>query len=258
MLLQEINDLPLGAGVYFFYDNRDELIYIGKSICIRKRVLQHFSGKDRKSLNIQMRVKRIDYEVTGSELIALLYESDLIKRHQPCFNRALKRVIYTYGLYLCDVQGYLGLKLDRVRPNEDEVVLFSSLREARESLFRITETYGLCQKINGLYKTTATCFQYHLKQCKGACCNKETTTDYNERVMSFVRSRTIDLFTRLFEVEGRNDGEIGLVYIENGIYRGFGFCPKGTRKTRKLSFIDNRADNKDVRRILIRHLINER
>ncbi len=86
-LTEAINCLPCSAGVYFFYDERNELIYIGKSINIKKRVQQHFSGKGRKFLKIQMFTKRIACEVMGSELIALLYESELIKKHQPIYNR---------------------------------------------------------------------------------------------------------------------------------------------------------------------------
>ena len=93
--------------------------YVGKSIEIRKRMQQHFSGKDRKSVKIQMNVKRVTYEVMGSELIALLYESDLIKQHQPLYNRAQRGTIYQYGLYQVDINGYIGLRIDRIssRPN---------------------------------------------------------------------------------------------------------------------------------------------
>ena len=83
-----IERLPGLPGVYFFYTQHDDLVYIGNSINIRKRVQQHFQGKDNKSRKIQRTVTRIACEPMGSELIALLYESDLIKRHQPLYNRA--------------------------------------------------------------------------------------------------------------------------------------------------------------------------
>lgn len=248
-------DLPNSQGVYFFYDPKDELIYVGKSIDIRKRVQQHFSGKDRKSVKIQMNVKRVTYEVMGSELIALLYESELIKQHKPFYNRAQRRSMYQYGLYQKDIGGYIGLSIERISSDQEAITLFSTFREAKETLFRITEKYRLCQKLNGLYRTTGRCFQYQIRTCNGACLGLEPSVDYNERVSIFLKATTIGKFTHLFEVEGRNDNENGLVYIENGIYRGFGFCPKTTLEDRK-SFITSRQDNKDVRRIIIRHLIN--
>src|SRR5690606_33726434 len=146
-------DLPNSPGVYFFHDQKDKLVYVGKSIDIRKRVQQHFSGRDRKSVKIQMHVRRVYYEVTGSELIALLYESELIKLHQPLYNRSQRRTIYQYGLYRRDIDGYMGLGIERIALEGEAITLFTSVREAKETLYRITEKYGLCQKMNGLYKT---------------------------------------------------------------------------------------------------------
>src|SRR5690606_24118024 len=241
MVINELKEdrfrvLPNLPGVYFFYDQKDTLVYIGKSIDIRKRVHQHFSGRDRKSIKIQIHVRRVAFEVMGSELISLLYESDLIKQHQPLYNRAQRKTIYQYGLYQVDINGYIGLRIDRISLDKEAITSFSTLREAKEALYRITEKYRLCQKINGLYKTTASCFQYQIKACNGACLGTESLSNYNERVSFFLRRTTMGRFTRLFEVEGRTDEEIGLVYIENGVYRGFGFCPKSIKEN-KLEFI---------------------
>src|SRR5690554_2475500 len=250
-----IAGLSSAAGVYFFYDEHERLIYVGKSINIRKRVQQHFVGKDRKSLKIQLFTKRIASEVMGSELIALLYESDLIKKYQPIYIRSQRRTIYQYGLYLNEINGYKGLVIEKIQSGKEEITSFSTLREAKSALFRITESYRLCQIINGLYKSNSSCFQYQIKECSGACLGKEPIETYNERVDTFLAKVTFEKFTKLFEVAGRTKDETGLVYIENGIYKGFGFCSKETAIEQRLSYIKNYQDNKDVRRILIRHLI---
>jgi len=252
-----IAGLPCDAGVYFFYDEHERLIYVGKSINIRKRVQQHFTGKDRKSVKIQLFTKRIACEVMGSELIALLYESDLIKKHQPIYNRSQRRVVYQYGLYLKEINGYKALVIDKITIEKEEITSFSTLKEAKTALFHITEKHQLCQKINGLYKSSSSCFQYQIKECNGACISKESTVDYNLRVDEFLSKITIKKFNRLFEVPGRTKDETGLVYIENGVYKGFGFCSNTTKADLKLTFIQPFQDNKDVRRILIRHLIAE-
>lgn len=254
--MEQINELPELPGVYFFYDQSDKLIYIGKSIHIKSRVKQHFSGKDRKSLKIQHATKRIAYEVMGSELIALLYESDLIKKHQPLYNRSQRRIVYQYGLYLEEQHGYKSLRIARITTDGNEVTCFSSMMEAKTTLYRITEQYGLCQKINGLYKTTNTCFQYYIKSCNGACIGKEPAELYNARVDDFLSKTVIDKFTHLFEVPGRSAHEKGLVYIENGVYKGFGFCSIEQQVTGDyLNFITPYPDNRDVRRIVMRYLI---
>lgn len=254
-MTEVIKNLPGTAGVYFFYDADDLLIYIGKSINIKKRVQQHFNGKDRKSIKIQLFTTRISYEVMGSELISLLYESDLIKKHQPIYNRSQRRSIYQYGLYVKEINGYKALVIDKITTDKEEINSFSTLKDAKKALFHITEKNKLCQKINGLYKSSSSCFQYHIKECDGACIGLESAESYNDRVDEFLSKITIDKFTRLFEVSGRTPNETGLVYIENGVYKGFGFCSKNTLLNQKLSFIKSFQDNKDVRRILIRHLI---
>jgi len=255
ILMEEIKKLPGVPGVYFFYDKNEQLIYIGKSINIKKRVQQHFAGKDRKSLKIQTFTCKISFEHTGNELIALLYESDLIKRHQPLYNRSQRRTVYQYGLYLQEREGYLAFHTGKLGSEMEEITTFTTAREAKEALFRITEKYRLCQKINGLYKTSGSCFQYQIKECNGACIGVESSRDYNVRVNAFLTSITLNKFTRLFEVFGRNEHEKGLVYIENGVYKGFGFCPIDAPQSEMLNYIEYRQDNKDVRRILMRYLL---
>jgi len=243
--------------VYFFYDKEDRVIYIGKSINIQKRVKQHFSGKDRKSFKIQLFTKKIVFEVTGSELIALLYESDLIKKNKPIYNRAQRRTLYQYGIYLNEVHGYKSLSIQKINNNDEELTSFTTLTEAKEALFKITEEYGLCQKINGLYKSKSACFQYQIKACNGACLSLEPIGSYNQRVDVFINHNFPKKHTQLCKLPGRKENEIGLVYIENGVYKGFGFCPGDTPEGQLLEFISFRQDNRDIRRILMRYLVRK-
>ena len=137
----------------------NKAIYIGKSINIQQRVKQHFSGKDRKSQKLQHFTDYVSYKLMGSELISLLYESHLIKKHHPIYNRSQRRKIYQYGLFLSNTNGYQALTIGKITAVSKVITTFSTLNEAKEMLFRITEKYQLCQKINGLYKTKSSCFQ---------------------------------------------------------------------------------------------------
>lgn len=83
-----IKNLPEEPGVYYFYDHNGEVIYIGKSKNLRNRVFSHFSNeKSDRTLKMIDEIHHISYELTGSELIALLLESDEIKTQKPKFNR---------------------------------------------------------------------------------------------------------------------------------------------------------------------------
>lgn len=134
----------------------------------------------------------------------------------------------------------MGLRIRKIDKDREEITSFSSLREAKETLFRITEKYRLCQKVNGLYRTSSYCFQFHVKECYGECMAKESPDLYNETVKTFLNRTTLEKFTRLFEVQGRNENEKGFVYIENGVYKGFGFCPVSIPQNRLLDFISAR------------------
>jgi DNA polymerase-3 subunit epsilon len=80
--IDAIDELPTKAGIYRFYDEFNHLIYIGKSKSIKKRVEQHLRNNTTHKGEIMMQeIARIEHEVTGSELIAMLLESELIKTH---------------------------------------------------------------------------------------------------------------------------------------------------------------------------------
>jgi DNA polymerase III subunit epsilon len=80
-----IESVTSNTGVYYIHNEEGKIIYIGKSKNIKKRINQHFTGVDKKSIKIQSQVFKVTYEETGSELIALLKESEEIKIHKPYF-----------------------------------------------------------------------------------------------------------------------------------------------------------------------------
>ena len=79
--------------MYFFYGDNDVVLYMGKSINMRSRVMSHFSGDHRvnKDMQIAQQIKRIDWKQTAGELGALLLESRLVKQLAPVHNRQLRR-----------------------------------------------------------------------------------------------------------------------------------------------------------------------
>jgi len=86
--LDQLHAIPEECGVYYFHDREGHIIYVGKSINIKTRVMQHFANTKAKGDKIQRYVHDITYEVTGRELIDLLQESHEIKHHHPWINRA--------------------------------------------------------------------------------------------------------------------------------------------------------------------------
>ena len=97
--LDLLSQMPAKTGVYYIYNESGTLIYIGKSQNIKKRINQHFTGITTKSKKIQAEVFTITYDETGSELIALLKESQEVKVNRPRYNRSQKKTVFPVALY---------------------------------------------------------------------------------------------------------------------------------------------------------------
>lgn len=223
-LLDIVENLPSKTGIYYIHNEKGDLIYIGKSKNIEKRVNQHFTGTSSKSKKIQRDVFAVTFEETGSELIALLKESEEIKINKPVYNRAQRKSIFQWALYASkDALGYLRLSVEKADGRKKELTSFTSLMEGKNALFRITEKYQLCQKLNGLYESKAACFQYKIKECKGACVEKEKVEDYNCRVEEFMKNMQFENDNMVIVDKGRSIEERSAVLIENGVYKGYCF-----------------------------------
>ncbi|MCB0426946.1 MAG: GIY-YIG nuclease family protein [Mangrovimonas sp.] len=222
--LEIIEQLPSITGVYYIHKSDGEIIYIGKSNNIKKRINQHFTSTQPKSKKIQLLVAAVTYEATGSELVALLKESEEIKKNKPLYNRALRRTIFTHALYsFKDDNGYINLKIDVVDGRKKPITTFSNRDSAKQFMHKAVETYSLCQKLAGIYNTKGSCFNYSIKTCHGACINKEEAESYNERVLELIEKNSYSGQNLAIIDRGREIDERSVIYIKNGIFYGVGF-----------------------------------
>ena len=205
-----VDALPDLPGVYYFYDETGEVIYVGKSINIRKRIIQHFNidYKSRKSVEFKNRIADISYELMGNELIALLFESDEIKRLKPHYNRQQRRSVFSSGIYAyIDQDGYKRLTFQKVSSTNPPLIALSNHHKSKDFLFHKVAKYNLCQKLCDLYKTKGACFDYQVHQCKGACVHQEPPEEYNARVDEVIESFTYEHDSFVIIGKGRERGE---------------------------------------------------
>lgn len=258
-----LKTLPEEPGVYYFLDENHNIIYIGKSKNLSQRVLSHFTGHTSKSaLKMRENVTSIDYIKTGNELIALLLESDEIKKHKPRFNRAQRRAMNAWGIYQSvNEDGYTLLNVEK-NDNQEKVPVgtFNSKVEAREYLTNLVEKYNLCQKLCGLYASTGACFHFEIRECKGACVGLESPSLYNMRVTQALDKLRFRYQSFMVIDKGRTESEYAVVKVENGKYRGFGYID-----SREVSTIDSlhdcihhRPDNQEIHSIINLYLRNNK
>lgn len=193
-----VKGLPEGPGVYIFKDAQDRPIYVGKSVHIKKRVVSHFSRDHEitSEFKIVQHIADIDTIQTGSELEALLLESQLVKDLQPLYNKQLRRTNTVLLARQAPTEhGHIAVQLEEatdISPENSATVLAVYPRRgtAKAMLEILQKTYDLCPKLMGLEKADGACFSYQLKKCKGACTGLEAADSYNQRLLTaFDRQR---------------------------------------------------------------------
>ena len=245
---KDLDNLPNETGVYYFWDKDNKLIYIGKSIKIRERVISHFRDNSKKEIKLCQEVSKITFELTGSELIALLKESNEIKLHRPLFNRKQKRTGETYALtYITNQEGIIELKINYLKQVANPIYTYQGSNKAKEHLKNIVEKNNFCPRFTSLEKGKNSCFYYQIKKCNGVCCGKESIQDYNKRVLQFIVSTQPKKLKESIFTSGRDDNEDGFVYIKKGAYMGYGYIPKIENKKDDMNLQKHLIANKDTR-----------
>lgn len=247
-LKEILEELPNATGVYYIHDAKGTILYIGKSNNIKKRITQHFTNTNSKSRKIQTLVASVTYEKTGSELVALLKESEEIKKNKPILNRALRRNLYTHGLYhFEDKNGYINLSIEKANKENLPVTTFTNRQSAKHFMLKIMDDYMLCQKLIGMYHTNTNCFRHEVKECNGACVLEESSADYNKRVLMLIDKHSYKNKNMLVIDRGRDIEEKSVVLIENGVFRGLGFFD-----------LNYQINNPDILQTLITPMENNR
>lgn len=254
-LAKEVFDaMPEKPGVYYFYDLKGNIIYVGKAVNLKSRIYSHFTGSGTAKLSFKSAIANITYTVCGNELIALLLESDEIKRLYPIYNFAQKRDRGNYVLTsYTDNRGICRLIFARNHKTLTPLTHFNSFDEARSFMYRFIETYDLCPKFCGMQSSPGACFDHQVRKCKGVCAGVESIIDYNQRVEKALSSFEGSLETRMIIGEGREWNEKSVVLIENGIYKGFGYYDAALEMNsieKALSVIKPFKHNADIQRII--------
>lgn len=258
-----IDRLPEEPGVYYFYNNENKLIYIGKSKNIKNRVLSHLSNnRSKRAMEMKENIVTIDWELTGNELIALLKESEEIKREKPVYNRAQRRTGFQWGIYqYTNNKGYICFEYDSLKEEGNLLSVFTSKERARSELGRLIEKYSLCQKLCGLYSSKGSCFHHQVGLCKGACTGEEVAASYNLRAREAMNAFVFSSENFFMIDRGRNENERSVIKITRGKYCGYGFFDINEMGFGLESVHDSikaSPDNRDIQIIIKSYLKNNR
>src|SRR5882724_10724 len=193
MTAQEFQQLshtiPVNPGIYKYFDDSNELLYVGKAKSLRKRVISYFTKTftSYKTHELVKRIRRIEFTIVDSEADALFLENSLIKEFQPRFNIDLKDdKSFPYIVIKKEPFPRVFLTRKKISDGSEYLGPFTSVGRVRELLNFIKQNIQLrtCQ-LNlseqnikkGKYKV---CLEYHLGNCKGPCEGLQGPESYQE------------------------------------------------------------------------------
>ena len=219
---EQFNELPQTTGVYYFHDANGKVIYVGKAVNIQSRFNGHFTGKAK--LNLKSEIFDVSYEVTGSELLALLLEAMEIKRLWPKYNRSLKVKAMPWGFFsYMDRDGFIRFQINKIVSGIQPVATFTSHAEAWKFLMDKNKVHHLCPKLNGIQKKNGACYDFQVGTCNGACCGKESAEEYNTRANEVFDAIKMESERFLVKDKGRSMEEEVVLLFEEGFLSAFGF-----------------------------------
>jgi excinuclease ABC subunit C len=204
-IAEQRRGLPDSPGVYLFYGEDGELLYVGKARSIRKRIASHFSGGETR---LTSRVDRIDTLVTATEAEALLAEQSFIKRHRPRFNIRLRDdKSYPYvAVSLDEVYPRVYFTREKHRSGRAYFGPFSSAKRVRETLDLLGKLFQFrtCEGAEPGRRSGSPCLDYYIKRCGAPCVGYVSEEEYRRNVEAIVDF----LSGRYRQVEREEEGKM--------------------------------------------------
>lgn len=191
-----IKSLPTKPGIYQYWDDQGEIIYIGKAKNLRNRVSSYFVNEQQlngKTRVLVRKIRKITFTIVDTEIDAWLLENSLIKKHQPRYNVMLKDD-KTYPWIVIKNEPFPRIFPTRkvIRDGSKyygpyaSVGMMHAIMDTIRELFPLrTCNFALTQE-NIEKKKFKICLEYQIGNCNGPCEGFETEEEY-ERKLSDIR-----------------------------------------------------------------------
>ncbi|HMS64280.1 MAG TPA: exonuclease domain-containing protein [Ignavibacteria bacterium] len=206
-----LKDFPKVPGVYFMKSRSGEIIYIGKAKNLRERLSSYFRYNSELPVKLKKllnNIRAIEYEVTNSELSALILESRLIKEHKPRFNSAIKRFRFHPFLKI-DVQNSYP-RIERVYEIENDGANYYGPFRSGMTVLKLMKDIGDEFKLRKCEdkrfkpsKEHSTCMYHEFGKCNAPCNFTQSHQEYRDEVMrvhEFITSLEKHSAQRLYEI----------------------------------------------------------
>ena len=188
-----LKTIPTDPGVYRYYDEKGEIIYVGKAKNLKRRVSSYFN-KQQQSAKVKVLVSRIadiKFTVVANEMEALLLENNFIKQYKPRYNIMLKDD-KTYPWICVKNERFPRVFLTRKKVNDGSIYFgpYPSVMTAKTLLEMLRQLYPIrnCKLVlkeeninKGFYRP---CLEYHIGNCKAPCDGSVDEEEYHRMILN--------------------------------------------------------------------------
>ncbi|MET0498131.1 MAG: excinuclease ABC subunit UvrC [Steroidobacteraceae bacterium] len=187
--LENVSQRP---GVYRMMSAGEEVLYVGKARNLKNRLTSYFVGKAQtaKTMAMVAQVANVEVTVTASETEALLLEYNLIKRHKPRYNVALRDDKSFPYLYISTDQGYPRISFYRGTRKLPGKFFgpYPNARATRETLLLLQKLFLLRPCTDSFFSNRSRpCLQHQIKRCSGPCVALISEESYRQDVNDAIK-----------------------------------------------------------------------
>jgi excinuclease ABC subunit C len=215
-MIKKLENLPQKPGVYFFKDQKNSILYIGKATNLRSRVRSYFQKSASLEIAKQIMVQKVadvDYVIVDSPTEALLLESSLIKKHKPPYNINLKDDKYfVYLKVTLEEEFPRVLTVRRVEKDKNRYFgPYASATAVKNTLYLLKRIfpYKICKN-----PPEKPCLGYHIGRCLGHVTEMYSKKDYQaiiQGILHFLEGKNtkllIDLKNEMKDAAKKNNFE---------------------------------------------------
>ena len=255
--LDIIDKIPSEMGVYYIYNQKNKIIYIGKSNNIKKRVLSHLTANKKKDKEIQRDIFYVKFAITGGELISLLKEQNEIKVNKPIFNKRINFRLFPMGIRIDSSTKYPNIIIEQIKKDKEYLSVYKNKQAAKAAVIKFKAEFGICTQQTNLINLEKDCFNYYLEKCDGPCAEIDSVDSYKNKIKFLSKSFLYPYKDFLLIDKGRQNGEFSFVYINNDIFSGYGYFDlnhqiktKNQIKSRLIS-MENNTDTQKIIQIFL-------
>ncbi len=199
--------LPNSPGVYQFFDEEGQCIYVGKAVSLKERMKAYLGplhSLGQKERMIRERAADLRFIVTSNEVEALITEATLAKAFQPPLNIRLKDDKKFPYLQVSLAEPFPRLSIVRMRRGGKNRYFgpFTNAKALRSTLKTLKELFQVpsCKVRLVPGQTRGPCLEYRIRRCSAPCRGKVSQEDYQQAV------RGVILF-----LEGRGDDLLSIL-----------------------------------------------